>query len=106
VVLLAKCACSPRQASKSVLKLVGDSRRPGEGRYAQLEREQRWLLEELPPGITDEASNRRPLLDGHVTAASNDSESQRVVYKLCQKVRLDEDNPELVKITKHLSQRE
>ena len=75
------------------------SRRPGEGRYAQLEREQRWLLEELPPGITDE----RVIVDHYWTGTSlrlrmiqNRSE---VVYKLCQKVRLDEDNPELVKIT-------
>jgi len=89
----------PARRRSPSLNSWGDQSSPGEGRYAQLEREQRWLLEELPPGITDE----RVIVDHYWTGTSlrlrmiqNRSE---VVYKLCQKVRLDEDNPELVKIT-------
>jgi CYTH domain-containing protein len=75
------------------------SRRPGEGRYAQLEREQRWLLRELPVGVTDE----RIIVDHYWSGTSLRlrmvQEHDVVVYKLCQKVRLDDDSPESVKIT-------
>jgi len=75
------------------------SRRPGEGRYAQLEREQRWLLEELPDGVKDE----RVIVDRYWTGTSlrlrTVEESHGVVYKLTQKVRTDVDSPETVKIT-------
>ncbi len=74
-------------------------RRPGQGRYAKLEREQRWLLTQLPPGLTGErvivdhywtgTSLRLRLIEGH----------DGVHYKLCQKVRLDDDDPAMVKIT-------
>jgi CYTH domain-containing protein len=75
------------------------SRRPGEGRYAQLEREQRWLLKELPMGVTHE----RVIVDHYWIGTSMRlrmiQDGGDVAYKLCQKVRLDFDNPELVKIT-------
>jgi CYTH domain-containing protein len=75
------------------------SRRPGEGRYAQLEREQRWLLEELPHGVADE----RKIVDHYLTGTSLRlrmvESSDGVVYKLAQKVRTDVGSPELVKIT-------
>jgi len=75
------------------------SRRPGEGRYAQLEREQRWLLEELPAGVADE----RVIVDHYWTGTSLRlrlvEDSHGVVYKLAQKIRVDVDSPELVKIT-------
>jgi CYTH domain-containing protein len=75
------------------------SRRPGEGRYAQLEREQRWLLRALPPEVTDE----RAIVDHYWTGTSLRlrmiQDRDDVLYKLCQKVRLDSGNPEFVKIT-------
>jgi CYTH domain-containing protein len=75
------------------------SRRPGEGRYAQLEREQRWLLKELPAGVT----NERVVVDHYWVGTSLRlrmiQESDEVVYKLCQKIRISSDSPELVKIT-------
>ncbi len=74
-------------------------RRPGHGRYAKLEREQRWLLTKLPPGLTDE----RVIVDHYWTGTSLRlrliEERDGVHYKLCQKVRLDDDDPALVKIT-------
>jgi CYTH domain-containing protein len=75
------------------------SRRPGEGRYAQLEREQRWLLEKLPDGVADE----RVIVDHYWTGTSLRlrmiDDGHGVVYKLTQKVRTDADSPEFVKIT-------
>lgn len=75
------------------------SRRPGEGRYAQFEREQRWLLEELPVGVADE----RVIVDHYWTGTSLRlrmvEDGHGVVYKLAQKVRTDADSPGLVKIT-------
>src|ERR1017187_5358785 len=75
------------------------SRRPGEGRYAQLEREELWLLKELPPDVT----NERVIVDHYWTGTSLRLRmiqgGDGVVYKLCQKVRVERDNPESVKIT-------
>jgi CYTH domain-containing protein len=75
------------------------NRHPGEGRYAQLEREQRWLLRELPPGVTDE----RVIVDHYWSGTSLRLRMVQyhdtVVYKLGQKVRLEADSPEVVKIT-------
>jgi CYTH domain-containing protein len=79
--------------------VVVTTRQPGEGRYAQLEREQRWLLRELPAGVRDE----RIIVDHYWSGTSlrlrmvqHDDE---IVYKLCQKVRVNDDNPEMVKLT-------
>jgi CYTH domain-containing protein len=75
------------------------SRRPGEGRYARLEREQRWLLQELPAGVT----NERIVVDHYWTGTSLRlrmiQDGDEVTYKLCQKVRVDSNSPELVRIT-------
>lgn len=83
------------------------SRRPGEGRYAHLEREQRWLLHELPLGVT----NERVIVDHYWTGTSLRlrmiQEGDEVVYKLCQKVRRHSNDPELVMITNiYLGERE
>jgi CYTH domain-containing protein len=75
------------------------SRHPGEGRYAHLEREQRWLLKGLPSGVT----NERIVVDHYWTGTTLRlrmiQEGDEVVYKLCQKVRVDTRDPELAKIT-------
>jgi CYTH domain-containing protein len=75
------------------------SRRPGEGRYAHVEREQRWLLSFLPPGV----ANERVIVDHYWSGTSLRlrmvQDRDEVVYKLCQKVRLDPTAPESVKIT-------
>ena len=74
-------------------------RSPGEGRYAHLEREQRWLLERLPVGVADE----RVIVDHYWTGTSLRlrmvDDGHDVAYKLTQKVRTDADSPEFVKIT-------
>ncbi len=75
------------------------TRRPGEGRYAHLEREQRWLLKEPPLGVT----NERIIVDHYWTGTSLRlrmiQDGDEVVYKLCQKVRRNPKDPEFVKVT-------
>ncbi len=75
------------------------SRRPGEGRYAKIEREQRWLLSSVPHAVT----NERMIVDhywiGTTLRLRMIEEGDRAVYKLCQKVRVHEGDPRVVKIT-------
>jgi CYTH domain-containing protein len=82
-------------------------RTAGEGRYARVEREQRWLLRAQPDGldrpvsivdryITDTRLRLRRMEDGAV-----------VVYKLAQKVRADPQTPQTVQLTNiYLSEQE
>ena len=73
--------------------------RPGEGRYARIEREQRWLLDRLPTGAT----NERVIVDhywrGTTLRLRMIQDHDVVTYKLGQKVRVDERSPEIVKMT-------
>jgi CYTH domain-containing protein len=71
----------------------------GEGSYAKLEREQRWVLDTIPGGITDERSITDDYLVGTRLRLRKVQSSVETVYKLCQKVRLEEGDPERVKIT-------
>lgn len=75
------------------------SRRPGEGRYAQLEREQRWLLSSLPRSAFDERVIVDHYWSGTTLRLRMIEEGDQAVYKLCQKVRVNEGDPRLVKIT-------
>jgi CYTH domain-containing protein len=74
-------------------------RTPGRGRYAQSEREQRWLLRDLPDGLVDPVK----IVDKYLATSSLRLRSMRtrstVVYKLGQKVRPDADRPSLVQMT-------
>jgi CYTH domain-containing protein len=75
------------------------SRLAGEGRYAKLEREQRWVLDAVPPACTDE----RRIVDDYLVGTrlrlrKIESESATLL-KLCQKVRVEEGSGERVKIT-------
>lgn len=74
-------------------------RSPGEGRYAHLEREQRWLLHEVPPN----ARPRSEIVDRYVRSTRlrlrQVTTQDQVTYKLGQKVRLTATDPERVKLT-------
>lgn len=74
-------------------------RRPGEGRYAKAEREQRWLLSELPQGITGKREILDQYLIGTTLRLRRVESDNEVVYKLAQKVRPNLANPERVNIT-------
>ncbi|HEY5110834.1 MAG TPA: hypothetical protein VII67_00730 [Acidimicrobiales bacterium] len=75
------------------------SRSPGEGRYAKVEREQRWFLNAVPRGAND----AREITDHYVTGTSlrlrKIASEDEVIYKLAQKIRPDVENPALLKIT-------
>jgi hypothetical protein len=75
------------------------SRLPGEGRYAQLEHERRWALGVVPLGITDERTITDDYLLGTRLRLRKIESNGETIFKLCQKVRIDEANPEVVKIT-------
>ena len=75
------------------------SGRPGEGRYSHMEREQRWQLRTLPANAT----SGRLIIDHYILGTTLRlrlvEEPRGAVYKLSQKVRVDADEPERVKIT-------
>jgi CYTH domain-containing protein len=75
------------------------SRQPGEGRYAQLEREQRWLLSSVPRAASDERVIVDHYWNGTTLRLRMIEEGDEAVYKLCQKVRVNGSDPRLVKIT-------
>jgi CYTH domain-containing protein len=82
-------------------------RAPGEGRYAQVEREQRWVLARLPDGVIDPTSIVDVYLTGTRLRLRTMTTRSDVVYKLGQKVRPDANSPEIVKLTNiYLSQEE
>jgi CYTH domain-containing protein len=81
--------------------LAGDdrARRPGEGRYARLEREQRWQLATVPAGAAGLARIRDRYLEGTRLRLRHIESEHGEVFKLGQKIRVDESDPERVNIT-------
>lgn len=75
------------------------ARSPGEGRYAQLEREQRWLLSRLPDQLKNPVEISDHYLSNTRLRLRRMQSSSTVVWKLAQKVRVDEASPERVKLT-------
>ena len=74
-------------------------RTPGEGRYAQVEREQRWVLSRLPEGLTDPASIVDRYLTGTRLRLRSITAGGAVTYKLGQKVRPEPSSPSIVRLT-------
>lgn len=74
-------------------------RTPGESRYAQVEREQRWVLSRLPAGLTDPASIVDRYLTGTRLRLRSITARGAVTYKLGQKVRPESSSPRVVKLT-------
>jgi CYTH domain-containing protein len=75
------------------------SRRAGEGRYAILEREQRWVLDAVPAEAVDERLITDDYLIGTRLRLRKIQSDSETIFKLCQKVRVNDGDPELVKIT-------
>ena len=75
------------------------SRKPGEGRYAHLEREQRWLLRSMPSGLIEPRQlHDRYLIGTRFRLRRVDAPNEQV-FKLTQKVRSDPDSAERVRLT-------
>lgn len=82
-------------------------RSAGEGRYARLEREQRWLLAAVPEGVTGPVTIVDRYLDSTRLRLRRMESAGVVVAKLGQKVRAAPHQPELVKLTNvYLSEEE
>jgi CYTH domain-containing protein len=74
-------------------------RTAGEGRYARVEREQRWVLRALPDERDRPVSIADLYLDGTRLRVRRMETETGVVYKLGQKVRPEPANPGVVKLT-------
>jgi CYTH domain-containing protein len=78
---------------------VGWLRRPGEGAYARVESERRFLVARLPEGLVDERLIEDLYLDGVRLRLRKVSDGTAATYKLTQKVRPDPADPATVRIT-------
>ena len=76
-----------------------ERRRPGHGRYAHPEREQRWLLADVPDGAMPWAEITDRYLDGTNLRIRRVEGADGVVHKLTQKVRPVPDDPSRVMLT-------
>lgn len=83
------------------------NRTAGEGRYARVEREQRWVLDGRPEGLDRPVSIVDLYIMGTRLRLRRMASDAEVVHKLGQKVRPEPDSPETVKSTNmYLSERE
>ena len=76
-----------------------ERRRPGHGRYAHPEREQRWLLAEVPDGSSSWSEITDRYLTGTNLRIRRVEGADGVVHKLTQKVRPVPDDPSRVMLT-------
>jgi hypothetical protein len=74
-------------------------RTPGEGRYARVEREQRWVLADIPPDAVRLCEIVDRYLVGTRLRLRRMDDGERVVHKLAQKVRPEPVSPEVVRLT-------
>ena len=78
---------------------MNQDRTPGEGKYAQIEREQRWLLPSVPEEAVFRAEITDRYFEGTTLRLRKVTSGTKTTLKLTQKVRIDEDQPEVIKIT-------
>jgi CYTH domain-containing protein len=76
-----------------------ERRRPGHGRYAHPEREQRWLLDDVPPETTPWSEITDRYLTGTNLRVRRLEGADGVIHKLTQKVRPVPDDPSRVMLT-------
>ncbi len=74
-------------------------RSPGRGRYAHLEREQRWIVRTIPHGVTPVAEIFDRYIHGTQLRLRWSENADGVVLKLGQKVRAEPADPETVSLT-------
>jgi CYTH domain-containing protein len=78
--------------------VAGSERSPGQGRYAQVERELRWLLTHVPAEAHDPVEIVDRYIEGSRLRLRRVDSGRRSILKLGQKVRRD-DSPEIVMMT-------
>ena len=78
---------------------VMPTRRPGDGRYSMVEREQRWVLGAVPIGLVDPIEiTYRYIRDTDLRLRRMKS-ADEVIWKLGQKTLVRADSPEVVNLT-------
>jgi CYTH domain-containing protein len=78
---------------------VMPTRRPGDGRYSLIEREQRWVLRAVPTGLLDPIEiNDRYIRDTDLRLRRMKS-ADEVIWKLGQKTRVRAESPGVVNLT-------
>ena len=75
------------------------AREPGRGAYARRERERRFLVRAEPPSLHDTRTLEDRYLDGTRLRLRHVHAGGRSVWKLTQKVRVDEADPADVRLT-------
>ncbi len=75
------------------------AREPGHGSYAQPERERRFLVRADPPSLQDTRTVEDRYLDGTRLRLRHVHAGGRSVWKLTQKVRVDDRDPADVRLT-------
>jgi CYTH domain-containing protein len=75
------------------------AREPGRGSYARPERERRFLVRADPPALRDTRTIEDRYLNGTRLRLRHVHADGRSVWKLTQKVRVDEDDPADVRLT-------
>ena len=80
-------------------------RSPGAGTYARVEREQRWLLAQVPPDAADPTDITDRYCTGTTLRLRHIRAGDEAVYKLGQKVRHDPGSPDRVALTNIYLQR-
>ncbi len=75
------------------------TRRPGRGRYSHVEREQRWLLNAVPAGVTAPRIIVDRYIAGTTLRLRSVDDGIEHLYKWTQKVRDDVADPTTVRIT-------
>lgn len=93
------CVPDPALGGRAGDHVAVSGRAPGEGRYARVEREQRWLLRQLPAGLQRPALVVDLYITGTRLRLRRVESDDGVVFKLGQKVRMDPSDPEVVRIT-------
>ncbi len=78
---------------------MGWAREPGRGSYARPERERRFLVRDDPPSLQDTRTVEDRYLDGTRLRLRHVHADGRSVWKLTQKVRVDEADPADVRLT-------
>src|SRR3954468_17703646 len=94
-------ACPEREAhaASSRHHAAMGERRPGQGRYAHVEVEQRWVVASVPDDARPVASILDRYIHGTRLRLRRSESDEGVVYKLGQKVRDEPTDPETVRLT-------
>ena len=92
------CPPTPTPVTNDIMAVM-PTRRPGDGRYSMIEREQRWVLRAVPIGLVDPIEISDRYIRNTDLRLRRMKSADEVIWKLGQKIRVRAESPEIVKIT-------